>query len=107
MHPFANFVVAKGVVRLSTGAMDVVVRECKSISGGRGLISKVIGCFDIETLICLETARTSVLQALVDRAVVLGECQEKVLGVGVACYSPVAKLMLFAVGCFRTRHPRG
>ena len=38
-HPFANFVVAKGVGRLDREGIQGVVRECKAVSGGRGLIS--------------------------------------------------------------------
>ncbi|ORX36012.1 armadillo-type protein, partial [Kockovaella imperatae] len=54
IHPFANFVVASGVARLDADGILSVVKECKSVNGGRSLI---------------KTARTSVLQALVARCV--------------------------------------
>lgn len=38
-HPFANFVVARGVSRLDAAGVEGVVEECNSLSGGRGLIS--------------------------------------------------------------------
>jgi len=41
-HPFANFVVAKAVLRLDEGGIEEVVRECKSLSGGRSLISRLL-----------------------------------------------------------------
>lgn len=39
-HPYANFVVAKGVARLDKEQIEGLVGEIKSVSGGRGLISK-------------------------------------------------------------------
>ncbi|ORY23216.1 armadillo-type protein [Naematelia encephala] len=41
-HPYANFVVAKGVSRLEKDGIEAVVKECRSVSGGRGLISEFI-----------------------------------------------------------------
>ena len=40
-HPFANFVTAKGVSRLDAEGVEQVIKECKSVAGGRGLISKL------------------------------------------------------------------
>ncbi|CAD6571315.1 MAG: Nucleolar protein 9 [Tremellales sp. Tagirdzhanova-0007] len=64
LHPYANFVVARGVSRLDRDGIQNVVAECASLSGGQGFI---------------KTARTSVLQALVDRAAVLDDCRMSVL----------------------------
>ncbi|WRT64203.1 uncharacterized protein IL334_001132 [Kwoniella shivajii] len=69
-HPYANFVVAKGVSRLDKARIEDLVGEVKGNSGGRGLI---------------KAARTSVLQALVDRSVVLGQCQKTVLELLCSC----------------------
>ncbi|WVQ85259.1 hypothetical protein IAT38_007424 [Cryptococcus sp. DSM 104549] len=69
-HPYSNFVVAKGVARLGKEGIEELVEEVKGSSGGRGLI---------------KAARTSVLQALVDRSVVLPECQKVVLGLIYSC----------------------
>lgn len=78
-HPFANFVVAKGVSRLDQLGLENVIRECAAVSGGRGLISESsLGSL----MLMIETARTSVLQALVDRATVLGQCEKAVVEVG-------------------------
>jgi hypothetical protein len=38
-HPYANFVVARGVERLEKEEIEEVVRECKAVSGGKVLIS--------------------------------------------------------------------
>ncbi|OCF41800.1 hypothetical protein I317_04406 [Kwoniella heveanensis CBS 569] len=69
-HPYANFVVAKGVARLDSKAIEGLIAEVKGVSGGRGLI---------------KAARTSVLQALVERSVALGRCQETVLNLLYSC----------------------
>nr|XP_018267234.1 uncharacterized protein I303_01219 [Kwoniella dejecticola CBS 10117]OBR89392.1 hypothetical protein I303_01219 [Kwoniella dejecticola CBS 10117] len=63
-HPYANFVTAKGVSRLDKKGIEALIGEVEGNSGGRGLI---------------KAARTSVLQALVERSVILGECQQDVL----------------------------
>ena len=39
-HPYANFTVAKGVSRLDAEEVEGVIRECKAVSGARGLISE-------------------------------------------------------------------
>lgn len=39
-HPFANFVVAKGISRLDVEGVEGVIRECKAVAGGRALISE-------------------------------------------------------------------
>ncbi|WVF70512.1 hypothetical protein IAT40_005302 [Kwoniella sp. CBS 6097] len=69
-HPYANFVVAKAVARLDSKAIEDLVAEVKGASGGRGLI---------------KAARTSVLQALVERSVILGQCQKAVLELLYSC----------------------
>ncbi|WVW82368.1 hypothetical protein I302_104375 [Kwoniella bestiolae CBS 10118] len=69
-HPYANFVTAKGVSRLDKEGIEGLISEVKGNSGGRGLI---------------KAARTSVIQALVDRSVVLGECQKSVLELLYSC----------------------
>ncbi|WWD09471.1 hypothetical protein V865_007595 [Kwoniella europaea PYCC6329] len=69
-HPYANFVTAKGVSRLDKEGIEGLIVEVKGNSGGRGLI---------------KAARTSVLQALVDRSVVLEECQKSVLELLYSC----------------------
>ncbi|WVQ97408.1 hypothetical protein IAU59_004521 [Kwoniella sp. CBS 9459] len=69
-HPYANFVVAKGVARLDSEAIESLVAEVKAASGGRGLI---------------KAARTSVLQALVERTVILDQCQKTVLELLYSC----------------------
>ncbi|WWC86311.1 uncharacterized protein L201_001184 [Kwoniella dendrophila CBS 6074] len=69
-HPYANFVTAKGVSKLNKKQIEQLISEVKGNSGGRGLI---------------KAARTSVLQALVDRSVVLGECQKSVLELLYSC----------------------
>ena len=57
--------------------------ECAGLSGGQGLISASEQCLMVMkgTLKIAETARTSVLQALVDRASLLGQCAISVLEV--------------------------
>jgi nucleolar protein 9 len=40
IHPYANFVVAKGIARLDEERLRSACDECKSVSGGRGLISE-------------------------------------------------------------------
>ena len=65
-HPYANFAVAKGVSRLDEEGLENVVKECKAVTGGRGLI---------------KTARTSVLLALVERATTYTSAQKSVLSV--------------------------
>lgn len=64
VHPFANFVVAKGISRLEEKGMKKAIKECMGVSGGRGMI---------------KTSRTSVLLAFVERASDLPACQEGVL----------------------------
>lgn len=39
-HPMANFVVARGVSRLDKAGVERVVMECRSVSGGKALISE-------------------------------------------------------------------
>ena len=39
LHPYANFVVARGVSRLDRDGIQNVVAECASLSGGQGFIS--------------------------------------------------------------------
>jgi nucleolar protein 9 len=39
-HPFANFAVSRGVGRLDEQGVREVVRECRAVAGGRGLISE-------------------------------------------------------------------
>lgn len=39
-HPYANFVVAKGISRLDADGVRGVVQECRAVAGGRALISK-------------------------------------------------------------------
>lgn len=41
-HPYANFVVAKGVARLDVEGVENVVKECRAVAGARGLISTFI-----------------------------------------------------------------
>lgn len=43
-HPYANFVVAKGVSRLELGDIGKLIEEVLGNSGGRGLISKCLLC---------------------------------------------------------------
>lgn len=43
-HPYANFVVAKGVSRLELGDIEKLIEEVLGNSGGRGLISKCLLC---------------------------------------------------------------
>nr|XP_019015013.1 uncharacterized protein I206_01101 [Kwoniella pini CBS 10737]OCF53794.1 hypothetical protein I206_01101 [Kwoniella pini CBS 10737] len=69
-HPYANFVSAKGVSRLDKKGIESLISEVKGNSGGRGLI---------------KAARTSVIQALVERAATLGECQQDVLKLLYSC----------------------
>lgn len=57
-HPYANFVVARGVARLDAKAVRKCAAEVATNSGGRGLI---------------KTARTGVLLALIERATVLAD----------------------------------
>ena len=40
IHPYANFVVAAGVARLDREGVERVVKECRAVNGGRGLISE-------------------------------------------------------------------
>ena len=40
VHPFANFVVAKGVSRLNAEGVESACAECKAVSGGKGMISE-------------------------------------------------------------------
>jgi len=80
-HPYANFVVAKGVARLDADGVENVVKECKAVAGARGLVSKFALSIDREIKLMAETARTSVLQALVDRSVKLTSTQASVLSV--------------------------
>ncbi|KAK8865980.1 hypothetical protein IAR55_001130 [Kwoniella newhampshirensis] len=76
-HPYANFVVAKGVTRLDKEQIEGLVSEIKTVSGGRGLI---------------KAGRTSVIQALVDRSVKLVESQKTVLELLYSCLElPVAQ----------------
>jgi nucleolar protein 9 len=88
VHPMANFVVARGVSRLRIEEIERVIRECGSVSGGRGLISKLPiksarGSLRLcsEWRLTAETARTSVLQALVDRAGDIKQCELDILQV--------------------------
>lgn len=53
VHPYANFVVGRGVARLDAAGVADTAKEVQDVSGGRGLI---------------KTARTSVLVALAERA---------------------------------------
>ena len=41
-HPFANFVVAQGVGRLDVAQIEQVVKECRAVAGGKGMISEYI-----------------------------------------------------------------
>lgn len=64
-HPYANFVVAKGVSRLSADGLSEAIAEVKSVGGGKALI---------------KTARTSVLVAFAERATALGKGSDEVMG---------------------------
>lgn len=57
-HPYANFVVARGVARLRANEVGKCAAEVATNSGGRGLI---------------KTARTGVLLALIERATALAD----------------------------------
>lgn len=93
IHPMSNFVVAKAIERLDEQGIERVVMECKAVSGGRGMISKFVfprsllsrpGLLLVVgggTDIMIENARTSVLQALVERSRKLDVAQQTVLGV--------------------------
>ncbi|WVR05940.1 hypothetical protein IAU60_002966 [Kwoniella sp. DSM 27419] len=69
-HPYANFVVAKGVSRLGEKEIEALVSEIKGVSGGRGLI---------------KAGRTSVLQALVERSVTVTKSQKTILDLLYSC----------------------
>ncbi|EIW72780.1 hypothetical protein TREMEDRAFT_67052 [Tremella mesenterica DSM 1558] len=40
IHPFANFVVSKGISRLGAEEMEGVIKECVELQGGTGMISE-------------------------------------------------------------------
>ena len=40
VHPYANFVVARGVSRLGESGMERAIKQCLHVSGGRGMISE-------------------------------------------------------------------
>ncbi|KAL7424743.1 Nucleolar protein 9 [Cryptotrichosporon argae] len=62
-HPYANYVLARGVRRLDAAGVGALVDECKATAGGKGMI---------------KTARTAVLLALVERAAQLGQAGDAV-----------------------------
>lgn len=64
-HPYANFVVAKGVSRLSADGLKEAIAEVQAVGGGKALI---------------KTARTSVLVAFAERATALGKDGDEVMG---------------------------
>jgi nucleolar protein 9 len=39
-HPTANYVVARAIGRLELEGLEGVVRECKAVAGGKGMISQ-------------------------------------------------------------------
>lgn len=63
-HPYANFVVAKGVSCMSADGLSEAIAEVQSVAGGKALI---------------KTARTSVLVAFAERATALGKCGDEVM----------------------------
>ncbi|WVN85380.1 uncharacterized protein L203_100525 [Cryptococcus depauperatus CBS 7841] len=86
-HPYANFVVAKGVARLDKEKVVKLIEEVKGNSGGRGLI---------------KAARTSVIQALVDRSLIIKEFQSDVLQLISSCLELPAHLTSVLVPCLMT-----
>ncbi|OWZ68417.1 hypothetical protein AYX14_05478 [Cryptococcus neoformans] len=83
-HPYANFVVAKGVSRLQLGKIEKLIEEVLGNSGGRGLI---------------KAARTSVVQALVDRSLVLTDSQRAVFDLIKSCLELPHDKHAFLVPC--------
>ncbi|ODO07171.1 hypothetical protein L198_00750 [Cryptococcus wingfieldii CBS 7118] len=86
-HPYANFVVAKGVSRLGKDQVEELIKEVKGNSGGRGLI---------------KAARTSVIQALVDRSLTIPEIQKPVLQLIFSCLELPATSQNTLVPCLMT-----
>ncbi|WVQ70861.1 hypothetical protein IAR50_000386 [Cryptococcus sp. DSM 104548] len=86
-HPYANFVVAKGVSRLDKEQVEELIKEVKGNSGGRGLI---------------KAARTSVIQALVDRSLTIPEVQKPVLQLIFSCLELPATSQNSLVPCLMT-----
>lgn len=39
-HPTANYVVARAVGRMGVAEIEGVVKECKAVAGGKGMISE-------------------------------------------------------------------
>lgn len=82
-HPTANYVIAKAVGRLDLAGVEAVVKECRAVAGGKGMISMLVS-FDgqsSDTDHAPETGRISVLQALIDRAVTIVEARQPVIEV--------------------------
>nr|ODO02798.1 hypothetical protein L204_01539 [Cryptococcus depauperatus CBS 7855] len=89
-HPYANFVVAKGVARLDKEKVVKLIEEVKGNNARYKL--KVV----------IEAARTSVVQALVDRSLVIKEFQSDVLQLISSCLELPAHLSSALVSCLMT-----